>query len=338
MERTDTNRMELPPGIPGKMDILQAAERIAPHVHRTPVMKSRAINSRLDGEIYFKCENFQRAGAFKFRGACNAVLSLADDEAERGVVTHSSGNHAQALALAASIRGISAYIVMPENAPRVKVEAVKEYGGRITFCRPTLAAREETAGRIIDETGACFIHPYNDPRVIAGQATCGREVLEDYPRLDILMAPVGGGGLLSGTALAAVFWSAETAVIAAEPAGADDACRSFYSGTIIPSEKPNTLADGLLTSLGSLTFPVIRQYVQDIVTCSEASIVDAMRLIWERLKIIVEPSGAVPLACLLEGKPKLSGRKAGIILSGGNIDLDNLPWQGSRGSWSRRPR
>ncbi len=322
---TDT----IPSNSPSQLDIEQAAERIAPHVHRTPVLTSASLNQLTGAEIFFKGENFQKVGAFKFRGATNAVLTLSPEAAAKGVATHSSGNHAQALALAAAQRGIKAYIVMPESAPRVKVDAVRGYGGEIVFCKPTLAAREETLAQVIEETGAEFIHPYNDVRIIAGQATCAKELLEEVDDLDIVMAPVGGGGLLSGTALAVAYWSSESKVIAAEPEGADDAARSFRNNTIVPSVNPVTIADGLLTSLGSITFPIIKEHVDDIVTVSDENIVLAMRYLMERLKIVVEPSGAVPLGAVLQHAERFRGQRLGLIISGGNVDLDHLPWSAS---------
>lgn len=314
-------------GYPTLADIREAAARIYPYIHRTPVLTSRSINELAGAELYFKCENFQKAGAFKSRGACNGVFSLPDERLSNGVATHSSGNHAQALARAAALRGCPAYIVMPETASRVKVEAVKHYGGRITFCKPTLASREETLLELINRTGATEIHPYNDYRTISGQATAALEFIEDCPRLDIMMAPVGGGGLLSGTALSCGYLSPITEVVAAEPEMADDAFRSFASRSFVPSVDPKTIADGLLTSLGSLTFPIILEKVDRIVTTSETAIIEAMRITWERMKIIIEPSSAVPLAAILENKADLMGKKIGIILSGGNISLDKLPWQ-----------
>jgi len=277
-------------------------------------------------KLYFKCENLQKAGAFKSRGACNAIFSLDEIQLRRGVCTHSSGNHAQALARAARLRNARAYIVMPETSPAVKVAGVKSYGGSITFCKPTLAAREETLRHIAEKHGALEIHPYNDLRIICGQATAAMELIEQTDKLDIIMAPVGGGGLLSGTALATKYFSRGTRIIAGEPEMANDAYRSFHNGVFVPSKNPKTIADGLLTSLGSLTFPIIMEYVDDIVCCSEESIVRAMRLIWERMKIVIEPSSAVPLACILEGKVNVKGKRAGIILSGGNVDMDRLPW------------
>ncbi len=277
--------------------------------------------------MFLKCENFQKVGAFKFRGACNAVYSLSDEEAARGVCTHSSGNHAAALALAAKLRGIPAYIVMPDNAPSVKKNAVAGYGGLITFCEPTLAARESTLDKIRLDTGATVVHPYNDERVITGQGTAALELLEDVPDLDVVIAPVGGGGLLSGTAIAATEIKKGIRVIAGEPEMADDAFRSMQAGEIIPSENPKTIADGLLTSLGELTFPIIQQRVEQIVTVSEAGIIESMKYVWERAKIIIEPSSAVAIGVLWEKKIDLRGLKVGVILSGGNVDLEKLPWQ-----------
>lgn len=311
---------------PGIETINQAHHRIKNYIHRTPIHSSHLLNEIIGAEIYFKCENFQKVGAFKSRGAVNAVYSLTQNQLKFGVCTHSSGNHAQALARAAKLRDIKAFIVMPENAPIVKVNAVKQYGGEITFCKPTLEARESTIKKIINKTGATEIHPYNDYRIIAGQATAAKELLEDQPALDIIMAPVGGGGLLSGTALVTRYLSPKTRVIAAEPENANDAYRSFNAKKLYPSINPDTIADGLLTSLGTLTFPIILEYVDQIVTVSEPAIIDAMKLIWERLKIIIEPSSAVPLASMMENKFNFRNKKVGIIISGGNIDLSELPF------------
>jgi threonine dehydratase len=311
---------------PSLEDIRQAHERIRPFVHRTPVLTSSTINRIAGGEIFFKCENFQKAGAFKIRGACNAVFSLSDDEAKRGVATHSSGNHAAALALAARWRGIPAHVVMPETAPHVKKLAVAGYGAEIVFCKPTLEARERALAEVVARTGAAFVHPYNDLRVITGQATAAIELCEEVQNLDLVIAPVGGGGLVSGTAVAASLVSPKTAVMAAEPERADDAYQSLRSGRIVPSVHPNTIADGLLTSLGDLTFPIIQRHVKDIVLVSEEAIVEAMRCLWERMKILVEPSAAVPLGAILSRRLDVAGRRAGVILSGGNVDLDRLPW------------
>ncbi len=307
-------------------DIRQAAERIKPYAHRTPVLTNASLDQKVGARVFLKCENLQKVGAFKFRGACNAVYSLTDEEAARGVCTHSSGNHAQALALAAGMRGIPAYIVMPDNAPAVKKNAVAGYGGVITFCEPTLEARESTMEKIRSETGATVVHPYNDRRVISGQGTAALELLEDVPDLDVIITPVGGGGLLSGTAIAATELKRGIRVIAGEPEMADDAFRSLQAGRIIPSVHPRTIADGLLTSLGTLTFPIIQQRVEQIVTVSETGIIETMKYIWERAKIIIEPSSAVAVGVLWEKKIDLSGLKVGVILSGGNVDLEKLPW------------
>lgn len=314
------------PLLPTIEDIRQAAIRIRPYAHRTPVLTCRSLDRMVDAELFFKCENFQKVGAFKFRGACNAVFALTDTQAQRGVATHSSGNHAAALALAARLRGIPAWIVMPRTAPAVKKAAVAGYGGQMVFCEPTLAAREATLARVQHETGAVFVPPYNDPYVIAGQGTAALELCEDVARLDCILAPVGGGGLVSGTALAVAALAPSTRVIAAEPAGADDAYRSLQAGVILPSAHPKTVADGLLTSLGDLTFAVIQQHVAHIVTVSEDAIVQAMRHVWERMKILIEPSAAVPVAALFEKTLPLNGQRLGVILSGGNVDLDRLPW------------
>lgn len=307
-------------------DIRKAAERIEPYIHRTPVLTNESLDQKTGARIFLKCENMQKVGAFKFRGASNAVFSLSDEQASRGVCTHSSGNHAQALALAARMRGIPAYIVMPENAPAVKKNAVEGYGGQISLCAPTLQAREATLKRVYERTGANVVHPYNDERVIAGQGTAALELLEDVPDLDVIIAPVGGGGLLSGTSIAGCEGRPEIRIIGAEPEMADDAYRSMKAGEILPSVDPKTIADGLLTSLGTLTFPIIRRHVEQIVTVSEQAIVDSMKFVWERAKIIIEPSAAVAVGVLWEKKIELSGLKVGVILSGGNVDLEKLPW------------
>jgi threonine dehydratase len=314
------------PGAPDLGAIRAAAERIRPYAHRTPVLTCSSLDAMSGAELFFKCENLQKVGAFKFRGAANTVFSLSEKEASAGVATHSSGNHAQALALAARLRGIPSHIVMPENSPKVKVAAVRGYGARIVFCAPTQKDREQTLERVVAETGATFIHPYNNPGIIAGQGTCALELLEQVSDLDLVMAPVGGGGLLSGTALSCHYLRPEVRVIAGEPKGADDAFRSLRDGRIYPSENPQTVADGLRTSLGTLTFPIIRRYVERIVTVEEESIVAAMRHVWERMKVLIEPSAAVPLAAILEGGVEAVGKRIGIILSGGNVDLDSLPW------------
>jgi threonine dehydratase len=302
-------------------DIEMAQKRVSGHINKTPVLTCASLDRMVGARPFFKCENFQKTGTFKFRGACNAVLSLSEEESSRGVITHSSGNFAAALALAAGKRGITARIVMPSNAPKIKVNAVKGYGGLITFCEPTLESRESTAAKLIQETGAVFIHPYNDYRIIAGQGTAALEFMEEIPDLDFILAPVGGGGLLSGTAIAAKGLNFQIKVIGCEPKNADDAYRSKKAGYIIPSENPHTIADGLRTSLGDKTFPIIRDLVDDIFLAREEEIVTAMRHIFERMKIVAEPSAAVPLAVLLSGQLNVTGKKVGVILSGGNVDL-----------------
>lgn len=313
-------------GIPDKQVIQNAAIRMATYIHQTPVLTSAYLDYKVQGKLFFKCENFQKAGAFKSRGAFNTLLSLSEKDLKAGVATHSSGNHAQALARAASILKTKAYIIMPRTAPKVKIDAVKDYGGIITFCEPTLEARETALQKVVEDNGATFIHPYNDYHIIAGQASCAMELLHQVNHLDYIFCPVGGGGLLSGTALSAKYWSPQTKVIGCEPKGADDAYRSFVTRKFVPSIKPNSIADGLLTSLGSLTFPIILEYVNDILTVNEDEIISAMRLVWERLKIVIEPSAAVPLAVVLSGKIDLKGKHLGIIFSGGNVDLNALPW------------
>jgi threonine dehydratase len=306
--------------IPTKEDIVAAHERIRPHVHKTPVLTSQSLDEMAGCHIFFKCENFQKIGAFKARGAMNASLSLRRSELEKGLATHSSGNHAQALARAAKMLSTKSYIVMPRTSPDIKKKGVRAYGGEIYECEPTLQAREEMLEKVIVKTGATEIHPFNNYDVMAGQATAAKELFEEVDKLDVIMVPVGGGGLLSGTALATKYFSPSTIVIAGEPEGADDAFRSMKSGKIEPSQS-DSVADGLLTSLGDKTFPVIKDLVKEIITVNDREIVSAMRLIWERLKIIVEPSCAVPFAALLKKKETFKGKKVGIILSGGNVDL-----------------
>ncbi|MBN3581227.1 pyridoxal-phosphate dependent enzyme [Algoriphagus aestuarii] len=311
---------------PSLAEIKAAHARIQPFIHRTPILSSTAINEIAGCEIFFKCENFQKVGAFKARGAANAVMKLTEEQKAKGVATHSSGNHAAALARAASVAGIPSYIVMPSNAPEIKKKAVKGYGGQIIECEPNLKARETTLESVVAKTGATFIPPYDFMDVIEGQATCALELIEDQPNLDIIMAPVGGGGLLGGTALTTHYLSPNTEVIAGEPAGADDAFQSFQAGKIIPQSGPNTIADGLLTSLGVLNFELIQNYVSDILLATDPQIIEAMRLIYERMKIVIEPSCAVPLAALLANQDRFAGKKVGIILSGGNVDLGKLPF------------
>jgi threonine dehydratase len=310
------------------LDAIRSAQaRIAPHVHRTPVLRCRSLEAEVGAELYFKAENLQRTGAFKARGASNAVFSLAPEEARRGVVTHSSGNHGAALAYAAQRRGIPAFVVMPENAARVKQDNVRRRGGTIRLCKPTVEAREAACDAVRRETGATLIHPFDDPRVIAGQGTAALELLEESPGLDAVAAPVGGGGLLSGTSIAVKSTDPAARVYGAEPANADDAARGFRSGKVEPLPAATTIADGLRTTLSPRTLGAIRAHVDAIGTASEEAIVRAMRMIWERMKIVVEPSSAVPLACLLEKTLDARGMRVGIILSGGNVDLDRLPWQ-----------
>jgi threonine dehydratase len=289
-------------------------------------MTSETLDSLAGTQLFFKCENLQKMGAFKARGATNAVFSLTDAEARKGVATHSSGNHGAALALAAKLRGIPAHVVMPTNAPQAKQESVRRYGGNVVFCEPTLEAREQTVERVIAATGAILIHPYNDLRVMAGQGTSAIELLEDHPDLDLILCPVGGGGHLSGVAVAAKSLKPGIRVIGVEPQGADDAARSFRGGHIIPMTNPNTIADGLRSSLGDKTFAEIRRHVDDIVTVPEEAIIAGMRRIWEVMKIIVEPSGAVPYAAIVAERLPVQGQKIGIVLSGGNLDLDRFPW------------
>jgi threonine dehydratase len=304
-----------------------AHDRVRDRIHRTPVMTSRSLDERVGARLYFKCENFQKVGAFKARGAANAVFSLAPEVAARGVVTHSSGNHGAALAWAARERGVPSYIVMPSNAPRIKQANVRGFGAEVIFCEPNVAAREAACREVQQRTGAELVHPYNDERVIAGQGTAALELLAEVPDLDVVIAPVGGGGLLSGTAIAVKSLRPRTRVIGAEPAHADDAFRSFRSGRIEPLPATQTIADGLRTTLGDRTLPLIRAYVDDVQTCAEETIVEAMRFTWERMKIIIEPSGAVSFAMLLERRIDVSGLKVGVVISGGNVDLDRLPWQ-----------
>ncbi len=313
-------------GIPLRADFEDAATRIAHLVHRTPVLTCETIDRLLLSTLHFKCENFQKIGAFKLRGATNALRSMKAAALVGGACTHSSGNHAQAVAYAARALGIPAHIVMPDNAPAVKKAAVAGYGAHIYYCEPTQAAREATAQRVMEETGAAFIHPYDDYRIITGQGTAAMELIEDQPGLDYILAPIGGGGLIGGTALATSYFSPGTRVVACEPDGADDAYRSFRDGQRYPASPPKTIADGLLTGVGERNYGILRTHVYDVITCSEAALVQAMRLMWERMKIVVEPSSAVPLACLLEGKLDVRGKRVGIIVSGGNVDLGNLPF------------
>jgi len=312
---------DIPKWTPTSKDVLEAHERIRDGIVRTPVLTSERIDRMCKAEIHFKCENLQRGGAFKYRGALNAVLSLDEERVKMGVATHSSGNHAIALSLAARKRGVPAYIVMPENSPGIKVDGVHGLGGMIEFCAPTQKAREEGALKLLERTGANFVHPYNDPRIISGQGTAALELLRDVGDLDMIVAPVGGGGLLSGTSISVRAFSPDTQIYGAEPSGADDARRSLRAGHIVPSEGPDTICEGLLTSLGDLTFSVIRENVRDILTCPDGVTVRAMKAIADLLKVIVEPSGAVSLGAIMNSPDIFKGKKVGVILSGGNVDI-----------------
>lgn len=311
---------------PTLQDIQTAHVRIASMIHRTPILTCTAIDAMADCEIYFKCENFQKVGAFKARGAANAVLKLEPEQMGRGVATHSSGNHAAALARAATSAGIKSYIVMPRTAPEIKKTAVKTYGGEIIFCEPTLEARQQALEQVVAETGATFFPPYDHLDVIEGQATCALEMWEEGLALDALLAPVGGGGLLAGTALLTRYLQPGCRVYGAEPEGADDAYRSFRAKRLIPMIQPKTIADGLLTSLGTINWEIIREHVSDILTVNDEEIIAAMRLVYERMKLVIEPSCAVPLAAVIKHKGLFNGKKVGIILSGGNVDLSKLPF------------
>ena len=322
------NFEEVKPGddVPSIEHIRRAAERIGPFIHRTPVLTSNAVNEVSGAGVFFKCENLQKAGSFKARGATNAVFSLPEEQARRGVAAHSSGNHAAALALAGGRRDIPVTVVMPENAPAIKKRAVEGYGARIIYCEPTFQAREEMLAQVAERTGAVVVHPFDDPRVIAGQGTAALELFGQAGDIDTVIAPVGGGGLLSGTALAAKGLSPGARVFGAEPRNVNDAWQSLKTGRIMPVTGKTSIADGLLGRLGILTFPIIREHVAGIITVGEAAIVDAMLLVWERLKLIVEPSAAVAVAALLAQPEEFQGRRVGIILSGGNVDPDKLPW------------
>jgi threonine dehydratase len=312
--------------IPSYQDMLDAHQRIAPHIRRTPVRRSDYLNELTGADLYFKCENFQEPGAFKVRGATNAVFGLSDEQAKRGVATHSSGNHASCLSYAAMLRGIPCNVVMPHSAPQAKKDTVRRYGGKITECAPSTSAREETFARVQAETGGDFVHPYNDPRVIAGQGTCAKEFIEQVDGLDMVVAPIGGGGMISGTCLTLSHLAPECQVIAAEPEQADDAYRSFKAGHIIADDAPRTIADGLLVPLKELTWHFVSRHVSEIYTASDPEIVEAMKLIWKHLRIVMEPSSAVPLATVLKNPDAFRAKRVGIIITGGNVDLDKLPW------------
>ncbi|TGP18191.1 MULTISPECIES: beta-hydroxyaspartate dehydratase BhcB [unclassified Mesorhizobium] len=312
--------------IPTIGDVLTARERIAPYCHRTPILTSRVLNELSGAQLYFKCENFQKAGAFKVRGASNAVFGLSKDQARKGVATHSSGNHGTCLSYAAGRRGIACTVVMPRTAPQAKKDAVSGYGGRVVECEPSTSSREAVFADVVGETGAEFVHPYNDHRVIAGQATCAAELVDQVEGLDAVVAPIGGGGMVSGTCLTLASLAPKVKTFAAEPEKADDAYRSFKAGHIIADDAPDTVADGLKVPLKELTWHFVSNYVSDIHTASEQEIVDAMKLIWKRLKIVMEPSSALPLATILKHPEVFSGKRVGVIITGGNVDLEKLPW------------
>ena len=312
--------------LPTYQDMLDAHERIKPHINRTQILTSEYLNDLTGAKLFFKCENFQKAGAFKVRGASNAVFGLNEAQAQRGVCTHSSGNHALSLSYAAGRRGIPCNVVMPRTAPAAKKAAVRGYGGKITECEPSTSSREEVFAQVQAETGGEFVHPYNDPRVIAGQGTCSREFMEQTDGVDMMVAPIGGGGMISGTCLTLSTIAPEVEIIASEPEQADDAYRSFKAGHIIADDAPVTIADGLKVPLKELTWHFVSNHVTDILTASEQEIIDAMKLTWQRMKIVMEPSCAVPLATILKNKDRFAGKRVGVIITGGNVDLDTLPW------------
>lgn len=312
--------------IPSFDDVVAAHDRIRPHIHRTPVLTSSYFNDLVGAELFFKCENFQKAGAFKVRGASNAVFGLTEEMADKGVATHSSGNHALSLSYAAGRRGIPCHVVMPRTAPEAKKAAVRGYGGIITECEPSTTSREAVFAEVQAATGAEFVHPYNDPRVVAGQGTCSREFMEQTDGLDIVIAPIGGGGMISGCCLTLSNIAPDVKIIAAEPEQADDAYRSFKAGHIIADDAPVTIADGLKVPLKDLTWHFVSNHVSDILTASEQEIIDAMKLTWQRMKIVMEPSCAVPLATILKNKEMFAGKRVGVVVTGGNVDLDKLPW------------
>jgi len=315
--------------IPTYDDAVAAHERIAPYIHRTPVLTSTYFNNETGAELFFKCENFQKAGAFKARGASNAVFGLSDDAANKGVATHSSGNHGLSLSYAAGRRGIPVTVVMPRTAPDAKKDAVQGYGGRVVECEPSTSSREAVFAEVVAETGAEFVHPYNDARVIAGQATCSKELVEEVGDLDAVIAPIGGGGMISGSCLTLSNISPTTKIYAAEPKNADDAYRSFKAGHIIADDAPDTVADGLKVPLKELTWHFVSSHVEDILITTEEEIIDAMRLVWQRMKIVIEPSSAVAIAAVLNNRPIFAGKRVGVIFTGGNVDLGKLPWMNS---------
>ncbi len=307
-------------------DVLAAHARIKPHILRTPILTSSYFNQLTGAKLFFKCENFQKAGAFKVRGACNAVFGLSDAQAARGVATHSSGNHGLSLSYAAGRRGIPCKVVVPRTAPEAKKDAMRGYGGEVVECEPSTTSREAVFAEVVAASGADFVHPYNDPRVIAGQATCSKEMIEDLGELDAVIAPIGGGGMVSGSCLTLSTLAPQTKIYAAEPEAADDAYQSFKSGHIVAYDAPNTIADGLKVPLKDNTWHFVRNYVEDILLASEQEIIDAMRLTWQRMKIVIEPSCAVPLATILKNRPLFEGKRVGVVVTGGNVDLDKLPW------------
>jgi len=312
--------------IPNFDDVLEAGQRIEPHIHQTPVLTSSFMNELTGAQLFFKCENFQKAGAFKVRGACNAVFGLTGDKISKGVATHSSGNHALSLSYAAGRRDIPVTVVMPRTAPDAKKAAVKGYGGVVVECEPSTSSREEVFAQVVAQSGADFVHPYNDPRVISGQATCSRELIENIDGLDAIVAPIGGGGMISGTCLTVSNIAPDLKIYAAEPKNADDAYRSFKAGHIIADDAPNTVADGLKVPLKDLTWHFVSNYVEDILLASEQEIIDAMMLTWQRMKIVMEPSSAVPLATIIKNKELFAGKRVGVIITDGNVDLNKLPW------------
>ena len=312
--------------IPTYEDVIAAHARIEPYIHRTPVLTSSYFNELTGAQLFFKCENFQKAGAFKVRGACNAVFGLDDEAAKKGVATHSSGNHALSLSYAAGRRGIPVTVVMPRTAPEAKKAAVRGYGGTVVECEPSTSSREAVFAEVVAASGAEFVHPYNDPRVIAGQATCSKELVEDIPDLDAVVAPIGGGGMISGSCLTLSNISPDTKIYAAEPLNADDAYRSFKAGHIIADDAPETVADGLKVPLKELTWHFVSNHVEDILLATEQEIIDAMYLTWQRMKIVIEPSCAVPLAVILKNRAVFEGKRVGVIITGGNVDLNKLPW------------
>lgn len=317
---------EKPADIPTFEDVKAAHDRIRPYIHKTPVLTSTYLNDLVGAELFFKCENFQKAGAFKVRGACNAVFGLSDEMAKKGVATHSSGNHALSLSYAAGRRGIPCHVVMPRTAPQAKKDAVIGYGGKITECEPSTTSREATFAEVQAATGAEFVHPYNDPRVIAGQGTCSLELMDQVEGIEAVVAPIGGGGMVSGTCLTLSNIAPSVKIYPAEPKNADDAYRSFKAGHIIADDAPETIADGLKVPLKEYTWHFVSNYVTDILTATEDEIVDAMKLTWKRMKIVMEPSCAVPLATIIKNKGLFAGKRVGVVITGGNVDLDNLPW------------